>query len=404
VEDHGVTHEEWLDEQLTAWLSAGPHDVPAEPIQAAVAHARTHPRRRLPAGGLGRSLMDHMHLTRVEPRATGRRAFAIAGAAVAIAAVIVAGGFMLAGGFGDQPGRVAAPPVPDVTPTPALPTNPRSPSPTTSAAPLPTLPVGVSGVGSCSRTSTGRSSSIDGVTQYRGVVLDCTMTMSDPRLDGVTTVGANIDVRPDQSADIWGWGVVVNDGGRWLSQWAGTVDAGYTTHRMTGVYVGAGGYEGLRLRFRQVTDSYGKFQLTGVLEAVDAVPPDGATVVQGASCTTESQGSQTMSGDVLQYRGVQLVCTGPSSDPRLEGPRRVTVDIDQNPDESATMSGTVEIDGPDGAWTGTFTGTIDPGYTTHRMSGVLVGSGAYTGLQLRYSQIGLEAAGYVLTGTIGPAG
>ncbi len=52
AEDLGVTHEEWLDEQLTEWLIAGPHDVPVEPIQAAVAHARTHPRRR-PAGGLG---------------------------------------------------------------------------------------------------------------------------------------------------------------------------------------------------------------------------------------------------------------------------------------------------------------------------------------------------------------
>jgi len=398
-----VTHEEWLDEQLTEWLIAGPHDVPVEPIQAAVAHARTHPRRR-PAGGLGRSLMDHMHLTRVEPRPTGRRAFAIAGAAVAVVVFVVAGGLMLAGGSGDQPGGVGAPLVPDVTPTPVLPTDPPSPSPTTGAAPLPTPPVAVFGVGSCSQTSTGRSSSIDGVTQYRGVVLDCTMTMSDPRLDGVTTVGVSIDRRPDQSADIWGWGVVVNDAGRWLSKWAGTVDAGYTTHHMTGVYVGAGGYEGLRLRFRQVADRYGKYQFTGVLEAVDAVPPDGATVVQGASCTTESQGSQTMSGDVLQYRGVELVCTGPSSDPRFEGSRRVTVDIDQNPDGSATMTGTVEIDGPDGAWTGPFTGTIDAGYTTHRMTGVLVGSGAYTGLGLRYSQIGLEAAGYVLTGRIGPAG
>ncbi len=401
-----MTHEEWLDEQLTEWLIAGPHDVPAEPILAAVAHARTHPRRRLPAGGLGRSLMDHMHLTRVEPRATDRRAFATAGAAVTIVVLVVAGGFMLAGGFDDQPAGVAAPLVPDATPTPALTTNPPSPSPTTGAAPLPTPPVGVSGVGSCSQTSPGRSSSIDGVTQYRDVVLDCTMTMSDPRLDGVTTVSVSIDERPDQSADIWGKAVIVNDAGTWLSQWAGTIDAGYTTHHMTGVYVGSGGYEGLRLRFSQVADRYGKYQLTGMLEDVDAVPPNGAPVVQGASCTTESQGSQTMSGDVVQYRGVELVCTGPSSDPRLEGPRRVTVEIDQNPDESATMSGTVEIDGPDGAWTGTFTGTIDPGYTTHRMSGVLVGSGAYRGLQLRYSQIGLEATGYVLTGRIGvgPAG
>ncbi len=398
-----MTHEEWLDEQLTEWLAAGPHDVPTEPIQAAVAHARTHPRRR-PAAGLGRSLMDRMHLTRVEPRPIGRRAFATAGAAVAIVVLVVAGGFMLAGGFGDQPGGVGAPLVPDVTPTPALTTNPPSPSPATGAAPLPTSPVGVSGVGSCSQTSPGRSSSIDGVTQYRDVVLDCTMTMSDPRLDGVTTVSVSIDERPDQSADIWGWAVISNDAGSWVGRWAGTVDAGYTTHHMTGVFFGAGGYEGLRLRYSQVTDRYGKYQLTGTLEAVDTVPPDGATVVQGAVCTTESQGSQTMSGDVLQYRGVELVCTGPSSDPRFAGSRRVTVDIDQNPDKSATMSGTVEIDGPDGAWTGPFTGTIDPGYTTHRMSGVLVGSGAYAGLQLRYSQIGLEAAGYVLTGTIGPAG
>ncbi len=49
---------------------------------------------------------------------------------------------------------------------------------------------------------------------------------------------------------------------------------------------------------------------------------------------------------------------------------------------------------------------VAPPDQTHRMSGVLVGSGAYTKLQLRYSQIGSDATGYVLTGRIGvdPAG
>lgn len=394
-----MTHEEWLDEQMAEWLGAGPHDVPAGPIQAAIAHARAHPRRRLPAAGLGRNLMDRMQLTRVETRPRSRMAFSIAGVAVVTVLVVAAGGFLLAGGLGDQPGGVAAPVGPDQTPT----ISPASPSPTASAPTWVTPSVAVSGVGSCATVSDGSTSWQDPITQYRGVVLSCTETMSDPRLNGVTTVNVSIDERPDGSADIWGTATIRNDAGKWIGPWAGTVDVGYTTHHMTGVYVGSGDYDGLRLRFSQVSDNHGSYQLTGTLEAVDFVPPEGATVVLGASsCSTQSQGSQTQAGDVLQYRGVELTCTGPSSDPRLEGFRHVTVDIDQNPDESATMSGTVEIDAPGGAWTGPFTGTIDAGYTTHRMSGVLVGSGANAGLELRYTQIGGEGEGYVLTGTVGP--
>jgi len=347
--------------------------------------------------------MDRMHITRVEPRPMSRMAFSVASVAVAIVLIVAAGGFLLAGGFGDQPADVAAPVVTDATPTPALTMSPAPPSPITSTTPLPTPPVAVSGEGSCSTVSDGSTSWQDPIAQYRGVVLKCTTTVSDPRLDGGVIVHASIDERPDRSADIWGTDTIITDAGQWTGPWAGTVDAGYTTHHIAGVYVGSGDYEGLRLRYSQVTDDYGKYQLTGMLETTDAIPPEGATVVIGASsCTNISQGSQTQVGDILQYRGVVFTCTGPSSDPRFDGPRRVTVDIDQSPDQSATMSGTVEIDTAGGAWTGPFTGTIDAGYTTHRMSGVLVGSGAYAGLELRYSQIGEDGEGYVLTGTIGP--
>ena len=120
-----------------------------------------------------------------------------------------------------------------------------------------------------------------------------------------------------------------------------------------------------------------------------------------SDCVVASSGSETIVDGVTQARDVELRCPGDASDPRLVGEARVVVSVDQFADESAAIWGTATITTPDGSWDGSWTGTVAAGYTTHRMTGVFIGSGAYAGLEFRYTQIGEDP--YVMTGTIGPA-
>lgn len=63
----------------------------------------------------------------------------------------------------------------------------------------------------------------------------------------------------------------------------------------------------------------------------------------------------------------------------------------------------VVSDGSMSTWTASWTGTVEAGYTTHRMEGVSIGSGDYAGLEFRWSQIGTPGL-IVQVGTIGPQG
>ena len=104
-----------------------------------------------------------------------------------------------------------------------------------------------------------------------------------------------------------------------------------------------------------------------------------------------------------RYQGVELTCSGRPSDPRLVGQYRNSLDVVEAADESATLTGTFSIDGEAGSWSGRWTGTVDAGYTTHRIQGLLLGSGAYAGLRWAISVIATETGGYVATGVIEPA-
>ena len=101
-------------------------------------------------------------------------------------------------------------------------------------------------------------------------------------------------------------------------------------------------------------------------------------------------------------RGVVLEGRGAVADPRLDGLQRVSVSVDMRADGSADVWGTLTMISESGAWSGDWTGSIDIGYTTRRLAGVLAGSGAYAGLELRYDQIGAERE-LVIVGTIGAA-
>jgi len=322
-------------------------------------------------------------------------------AAVTVLAVsVVAGGSLLLRAM--RPGFGGG-----VVPPPATATPPSSPSPVPSttprASPTPELPVPVTGSLTCTVSSPGVESSAAEVTQQRGLAMTCRSALSDPRLAGEMVLHLDIDRQPDGRADMWGTVKMTDAAGSWAGAWRGAVDAGSTTRRLFGVQVGAGAYEGLRVRYTQVSDAdEGPYRFTGTIERVDAVPPSGVTAVIGATCALTDGGTETMVGDIAQDRDIVLSCSGAASDPRLAGTRLVTLNENRRPDGSADMWGTFTIEGDDGAWTGDWTGTIDPGYTTHRLSGTLVGSGAHAGLVCPYTLIGTPTTLYVITGIIGP--
>jgi sugar lactone lactonase YvrE len=131
-----VTHEESQDQRMLEWLESGPWDVPAEPLEAAVAYARTHPRRRFTGAGLRRKVMSQVHLTEVQPPKAHRSWAAVLGvAAVVVVTVAVVGGVGLFNrNQQDQGGGIVIPPAsstpaPTVAPTPAPTRAPATPSP-----------------------------------------------------------------------------------------------------------------------------------------------------------------------------------------------------------------------------------------------------------------------------------
>ena len=119
-------------------------------------------------------------------------------------------------------------------------------------------------------------------------------------------------------------------------------------------------------------------------------------------CEQTAAGTETMSGDLHQYRGVTMRCQHDSaSDPRIRGVQESEVSIDLRPDRSADMWGTYRLTNVDGSWEGNWTGTVAAGYSTHAMDGVASGTGSYAGLQLSYHVTG-DGRYFTLTGTISP--
>lgn len=115
-----------LDRRIRPALEDGPSRAPARSIEAALAHARTHPRRRDPLAFLRKDPMN-AHTSRF---AAGLQPLPL----VAILALVIAGGLAVvtAGGYLD--GRPAVvPPVATPSPTPSA---PASPEPVVSPSPL----------------------------------------------------------------------------------------------------------------------------------------------------------------------------------------------------------------------------------------------------------------------------
>jgi hypothetical protein len=391
-----VTREEWLDDQVAAWLEAGPNTVPARAIERAVAHASAHPRRWRSLYGLRRNVLNHARLAEFRRRPSGRSAFAALTAAAAVLVVAVAG-VLLA--FGATPNSMSVAPA---LPTPTAAATPTRPAPTPSVVPLATPPVEVTARLACATIAGGSSAGHGDVVQYRGVVLRCSSTWSpaDPRVGGIFTTLVSVDEHADESADIWGTSTLQNDGGSWAGAWRGTVDVGYTTHHIQGVFAGSGAYAGLRLRYTLTGAGSPTYWLTGTIEASAALPPDGVVAVYGHTCASRSAGTVSQAHGVTRIEGARLACEGDPSDPRLAGAMSLTVDVTEQADESATLQGTMVIEGPGGGWSGPFSGTVEPGYTTQRINAVAVGTGGYAGLRWSFTLIGTAETLYVATGPI----
>jgi hypothetical protein len=125
-----VTREQQFEQRLADWLEDGPLDAPDRVIDAAVARARAHPRRRSPLAGLWRTVMTRMQPTPFPSPARRTRITAFASVAVvAVVALAVVGGgaLLLNRGPANQPAAAPA-----VTVSPA-PTPPATPAPAASS-------------------------------------------------------------------------------------------------------------------------------------------------------------------------------------------------------------------------------------------------------------------------------
>lgn len=359
-----------FERHLAEWLEEGPFEAPDRAVPAAVTHAQAHPRRRLSLRRLARAMTIRVGST-ADPLVRGPArltALGAAGAAVVAVVLIAAGGVFLLR------------PVPDRT---AI----GWPPPT--AAPTPTPPVSVVATSVCHQVDPGTTSSVTSstgdVTQRREVEYGCTLASADPRLQGNATFTLNADERADGSADIWGSATIGTDGGGWDGFWIGTVDAGGTVYRIEAGYQGTGGYESLRLGTSQVSEELSG-TIDGTIADVGTPPTASEPVITGASCLTLSG---PVSGSASQGRGARLKCSVQSADPRFVSDlESIVANGDERADGSATIWGTATLSNAGGMWQSTWQGSVEAGYTTHRMDGVAVGSGDYAGLEYHFSQIG----------------
>ena len=118
----------------------------------------------------------------------------------------------------------------------AVPVGAQSPSPQDAAA-------WVTGTVACLPRTEGTPSTVDGVVQVRGLVLDCTLTMSDPRVSGTAARTYNEDCHPGVGCVTWGSVEATLGDGTWVGSFDGIVDASrqaatYNVFEGTGTYAG----------------------------------------------------------------------------------------------------------------------------------------------------------------------
>ena len=100
------------------------------------------------------------------------------------------------------------------------------------------------------------------------------------------------------------------------------------------------------------------------------------------SSTSRARSQETVPTDddaVQRLRGAQAVCDVRFDNPRVSGTARTDIDYDCQAEAGCVTWGQQEIVGPDGGWSGSFEGLIDPAFT-ERTVAVLSGTGSYAGM------------------------
>lgn len=368
--------------QLGQWLQEGPERAPREPIATALARIRDDPARPRTLGSLWRQLMSGIGLTRVPSQP--RRTWGVVAIAAAIV-IVVAGGYGLFN-LGGQIGPGGGPtPTPAVTPTP-------TPRPT--REPTPTLGPGMAtGSQTCSTTTDGVVTTVNGVDQGRGEVNSCRNFSTDPRLAGDFTTTWNWDEYPD---GLWlGWGAIElrNDGGAWAGTWAAESTSTASVMEFDSVWIGTGGYDGLEVLNHVRIGQGGPTVTNRVFEV-------GPAVTGTETCTIAKLSQTSGSADVTHVRGGSLRCTDTMSDPRVGGTRTVDFSIDTPTGADGETWGTSTLTNDDGTWEGFFFGTVDATDSVNRVKNLMRGTGAYEGLFLRLEAVGSGDLGFDLTGEI----
>jgi hypothetical protein len=96
-------------------------------------------------------------------------------------------------------------------------------------------------------------------------------------------------------------------------------------------------------------------------------------------CASWTAGDYGRTDGVYTMRGTVAHCLVSADDPRVSGPLTTSLDMDCLDDGVACASwGTSELVGPEGAWQGPLTGTVDPEGRSSTFT-VFTGSGAYVG-------------------------
>lgn len=385
-----MNRDEAFELELGRWLEEGPYEAPVASIAAALAHVRAYPRRPRTLGSLWRHVMSGTELRHLPSQS--RPGWLPAAALVAGIAVVVVGAYGLFNLGGQTGAGGVATPTPVITPAPTP-----APTPRPTPSPMPTLGPGMSsGVQTCGASNGDVTTTVDEVVQTRGGVMECTHTSSDPRLAGESTITMDYDEHPD---GLWlGWGrfELRNDGGRWSGSYAVTSTASAGVMDFDAVWIGSGGYEGLEV-LNHVRVSTSRTTITS------RVFESGPTVTGTETCSTTTTGRTFAAGELTAYRGVSLRCVDTMGDSRLSGTRTLRLSIDERADESAELWGTTALENDDGAWEGFFFGTVDPGYTTHRVQTLMRGTGSYEGLFLRLEVVG-DGTDFDLTGEVITAG
>lgn len=319
--------------------------------------------------------MSGTNMTQVGPKLHTGWLYAAAAVVVLVVAVTAGYGLLQSNNSG-----VGTGPVPGMTASPSA-------SPT---------PAAIAGTETCRTTTAATTSTLNGVEESRGERLDCTTTMSDARLTGTGTAILNSEQQLDGTWLGWGTREIRNTNGSWSGPFAITSTASATSMTFDFALLGVGGYDGLLFRGKAVMTATST-TLTGI------IIPDPAGISGHQTCDS-SGGTDTQVGDITSTRGVVLTCVDNVNDSRVHGTATIRMSIDMQRDGSADLWGTLVIANAGGTWEGFWFGTVDQGYTTHHVEGMLRGTGDYAGLLLRVSVTGDDQSGYDLVNRIFPAG